>query len=225
MNSPISLLAPWSAIVAAAVIPPLVLLYFLKLKRREQPVSSTLLWKRAAQDLQVNSPFQRLRNNLLLLLQILVLLLGVLASTEPIWKRARAREKTLIVLVDQSASMSAVEADGRTRLEKAKELARQMVDDMGDNDQMMIVAFAERARTVASFTNDRTLLKKQIDAIEPTDAPTRLRDALTLAQAYSTPVGEGIGVTSSPLPPAHLILLSDGRIADVLEAYDPSADA
>lgn len=217
MNLPISLLAPWSALVAAAVIPPLVLLYFLKLKRREQPISSTLLWKRAVEDLQVNSPFQRLRNNLLLLLQILVLLLAVFAITEPIWKRAKAREKTIIVLVDQSASMSTVEADGRTRLEKARELARQMVDDMGAADQMMIVAFAERARTVASFTNDKTLLKKQIDAIEPTDAPTRLRDALTLAQAYSTPVGEGIGVTASPLAPAHLILLSDGRIADAAE--------
>jgi hypothetical protein len=217
MNWPLSLLAPWSALVAAAVIPPLVLLYFLKLKRREQAVSSTLLWKRAVQDLQVNSPFQRLRNNLLLILQLLILILAILAIMEPIWKRAKSREKMMIVLVDHSGSMSTVEADGRTRLEVAKEQAKRMVDDMGPNDQMMVISFAERAQAVASFSDDKTLLKRQIDAIEPTDASTRLRDAMTLAEAYSTPIGEGIGVTADPVAAAHLILISDGRIADTPE--------
>ena len=69
-------LTPLTALITAAIsVPLLLLLYFLKLKRREMLVSSTLLWKRAVQDLQVNAPFQRIRNNLLLWLQLLVLVL------------------------------------------------------------------------------------------------------------------------------------------------------
>ena len=78
-------LNPGIALAAAAiVIPSLLILYFLKLRRREMPVSSTFLWKKAIQDLQVNSPFQRLRRNLLLLLQLLLLMLLLLSLSRPV---------------------------------------------------------------------------------------------------------------------------------------------
>ena len=76
-------LTPFTALYAlAATLPLLLLLYFLKLKRREQTISSTLLWKRAIQDLQVNAPFQKIRRNILLLLQLLMLLAILLALAD-----------------------------------------------------------------------------------------------------------------------------------------------
>src|SRR5213595_3684695 len=106
----------WTAAAAAAVVvPALLVLYFLKLKRRELVVSSTLLWKKAIQDLQVNAPFQKLRRNLLLLLQLLLLLMLCLALSRPVSNYTPGAGKTSIILVDRSASMSALEGK-RTRL-------------------------------------------------------------------------------------------------------------
>src|SRR6478609_3056197 len=80
-----SFITPLAGIIAAALsISALLVLYFLKLRRREIVVSSTILWRKAVQDLQVNAPFQKLRRNLLLLLQLLVLAHLCLALSRPV---------------------------------------------------------------------------------------------------------------------------------------------
>ena len=215
LNWPIGLAA------AALTIPPLVALYFLKLKRREIPIPSTLLWKRAVQDLQVNSPFQRLRNNLLLWLQLLILLLAAIALARPIFLAEQKRAKAQILLIDRSSSMKVLEPDDKTRFEKAQEQAKLLIDDMEEDDQAMIIAFADRAQIVTPFTSDTDALKRLVDGLKPMEGLSRLGEALRLAEAYSQPQiigGETAGTDVTPVsaePDAHLILFSDGRIADI----------
>lgn len=207
-------------IAAALTLPPLIALYFLKLRRTTQLVPSTLLWKKAIEDLHVNAPFQRLRSSLLLLLQLLILLLGAFALGKPMFQTTKTFEDTVIILVDQSASMSVVEADGRTRLEQAKEQAKRQVDNMGDDSRAMVIAFSDRASVVASFDSDRAALKRKIDSIEQTQRTTTLSQAISLAEAYAQIDiigGEEGGTDRAPessAPPASLFLFTDGRIAD-----------
>ncbi len=209
-----NLLAPWyvPALAAAVALPPLILLYFLKLKRRQVPIASTLLWKRAVHDLQVNSPFQRLRNNLLLILQLLILIAAVMAISEPVKPSKRGIEKALVLLIDQSASMGTKEADGRTRLAIAKQEAHNIVRELGTSQRAMVIAFSDRARVVAAFTNDRSQLHAAIDTVEQSEGPSLLREAMELAEAHSTPIGEVTEVSSS-----QYILLTDGRLPDSAE--------
>src|SRR5215212_12022645 len=120
-----------AAFAAGIVIPTLLVLYFLKLRRREMTVPSTLLWRKAIQDLQVNAPFQKLRRNLLLLLQLLLLLLLTLALSRPVSNITPTAGKMTVIIVDRSASMAAIDINGKSRLEDAKRRAKDLVGTMG----------------------------------------------------------------------------------------------
>src|SRR3954452_22577531 len=114
-----------AAIAAGIVVPSLLLLYFLKLRRREMLISSTILWKKAIQDLQVNAPFQKLRRNLLLFLQLLLLALLLFALAKPVPNFTPTPAQTTVIFIDRSASMSAKTGDGKmTRLDEAKRRAK-----------------------------------------------------------------------------------------------------
>ncbi len=208
-----NLLNPIPAMIAAGiVVPALLLLYFLKLRRREFDVPSTLLWKKAIQDLQVNAPFQRLRRNLLLLMQLLLLLALLLAFARPVSRVARRAGKLTVVLIDRSASMSARDPDlkGRSRLDEAKRRAKDLVSGLSTDAAATVIAFDDSAETVQPFTADVGLLKRKIDAIEPTDRRTRLKLAYQLADAQTK--FDPDQLRSNIKPEVHLF--SDGRALD-----------
>ena len=85
---------------------------FSKLRRQPLEVPSTYLWKKSIEDLHVNSLWQRLRQNLLLFLQLLLIALAMLALLRPGWEGTKLDGNRFIFLVDNSASMSATDVDG-----------------------------------------------------------------------------------------------------------------
>ncbi|MGE5609355.1 MAG: vWA domain-containing protein [Bacillota bacterium] len=209
-------LNPWLAAAAAAVVvPSLLLLYFLKLRRREVDVSSTLLWKKAIQDLQVNAPFQRLRRNLLLLLQMLLLILLLLAFARPVMNYTPGMGKVAVILIDRSASMSAADLKGKTRLEEAKRQAKEMLDSMDKDGSAMVIAFDDTAEIIRSFTTDRALLRQAIDSIQSTDRRSKLKLAFQLAEAKAASFNPEQRGPLGPKP--EIWLYSDGRVLDADE--------
>lgn len=216
-------LAPMTAIyAAAAAVPLLVLLYFLKLKRRDQIISSTFLWRRAVQDLQVNAPFQRIRWSVLLLLQLLALAAILLALAQPVWLSSGGTAKRYVLLIDRSASMNATES-GRSRLDTAKDQARTVVDSLraggllslrNEADRAMVVAFDTHPHVMCNFTSDKRQLKAAIEAIRPSDGRSCLSEAITVSCAFAQTSAEQADTVSMG-PPAQVELFSDGRITDL----------
>src|SRR5690348_7549213 len=156
-SSPLSYTA-WA--VLAGVPVGIIALYFLKLRRRPVQVPSTLLWRRSLEDLHVNSLFQRLRKNLLLFLQLLVVLLAMLALLGPRFKGTSGQGQRYVLAIDESASMGATDASP-SRLEQAKQEARKVVANMESDDKAMVIAFSDRARVVSNYTSNRDLLRQR----------------------------------------------------------------
>ena len=117
----------WQWLLVLMIPPAIVLLYFLKLKRQPLEVPSTYLWHRTIEDLHVNSIWQKLRQNLLLLLQLLLLLLAILSLLRPYWEGSKLSGNRYIFLVDTSASMSSTDVKP-TRLETAKDMLINMIE-------------------------------------------------------------------------------------------------
>ena len=214
-----SFLNPMAAAIAAGVvIPSLLLLYFLKLRRREFDVPSTLLWKKAIQDLQVNAPFQKLRKNLLLFLQMLLLVLLLLALSRPIVNYSPGAGRLNVIAIDRSASMGARDIEGdKSRLDEAKRHARELVDSMDKNAQAMVIAFDDTAEIVRAFTSDRALLKQAIDSINPTDRRSALKTAFQLAEAKAMAFTTDQQQTAAGEVRPELWVYSDGRVLDAGE--------
>src|SRR3954447_22390028 len=105
----INTLATWQWAVLAAVPPAIIALYFLKLKRQPLEVPSTYLWHKSIEDLRVNSLWQRMRQSLLLFLQLLLVALAALALLRPGWSGSELLGDRSIFLIDNSASMGATD--------------------------------------------------------------------------------------------------------------------
>lgn len=195
------------------LIAPLVLFYFLKLKRPRMQVPSLMLWGRVLNDQRVNSPFQKFKRNILLLLQLLLLILLVLAAMQPYWRGGLKDADYVPVLIDTSASMAASdEPGGESRLDLAKQRARDMIDGLASNQQLCLISFANSARKLCAFTNNKRLLYQALDKAQIEDVPSRIEEALRMTQALS-----------QSYPFGRVVLLSDGNMpveADFELAFD-----
>jgi Ca-activated chloride channel family protein len=199
-----SFLAP-TAFILAALLPIILALYFLRLRREEQTVSSVYLWQQAVRDVAANAPWQRLRANWLLLLQLLFLAILILALARPFsWARGAAGH--LILIVDTSASMRAtdVAADGSSpdRLAAAVGAARALVDDLPAESPVTLIAAGDQARMLLLSSRDRGQLHRALDTLEATTGGADLTTALELAAA-------AVGNAQA----SEIVVLSDGGVS------------
>ncbi|HEX9105584.1 MAG TPA: BatA and WFA domain-containing protein, partial [Longimicrobiales bacterium] len=193
-------LAP-GAFFLGLLLPVIIALYLLKLRRTEREVSSVYLWRRMVRDLEANAPWQKLRPNLLMILQLLFLLAMILALARPFsWSEGLSGEAAILI-IDSSASMSATDT-APSRLEAAKARARQLVDELPSTARATIIEAGREAAVRLSSSRDRRQAHLAIDAIQPGTGGSDLTVALELASAIA-----------ARQPGTEIVVLSDGRVA------------
>lgn len=171
------------AILGVLVAIPVILLYILRLRRRETVVSSNFLWQQILRDNEANTPWQRLRRNILLLLQLIILALLVLALMRPAQVVPTITAGKTVVLLDASASMSATDINGDTRYQEAQREANLLLNDLTSDDQISVIRVGEIAEPLINYTNNFLAVRQAIFNSEVGQGNGDWATALTLAAA------------------------------------------
>ncbi len=197
-----SILSPLALLGAAVIGPLIIAIYLLKLRREERTISSTFLWRRVVRDVEANTPWQRLRRNLLLLLQLLLMLLLVVALARPFMTTQGISSGNLIMVIDRSASMGATD-ETPDRLGAAKQRALQLIDQLPDGGRATIIAIGGLMQVPVAATSDRRELRQAIEQIQlTTSGSSDLTQALTLASALAARESE-----------SEVAIISDGNVS------------
>jgi hypothetical protein len=166
------------------LLPLIVLLYLLKLRRDERKVSSTFLWQRMVRDLQANAPWQRIQHNLLLLLQLLFLIALIIAIIRPATRFSGIDNRTVVMIFDTSASMAASDIQP-DRLGSAKQTAVDLIGALPGDARVTIIAAGSKPTTLVSMSTDRRLINRAINELQPEAGGSNMADALQIASAIA----------------------------------------
>jgi VWA domain-containing protein/aerotolerance regulator-like protein len=194
-----SLLLP-AALAFGIIIPVILLLYFMRPKRQERVVSSTLLWQQAAQDLQASRPWQRLRITALLLLQILAAIVIVLVLARPATFINSPIGGNTIIILQASASMQATDIPPN-RFEEAKSNITNLIDGLGPGDQLSLITMAKTPQVLIAFSSDKSQLTSALQRAKVTNQDADLEQALSLATSLAA------GHTD-----AQVLVIGDGHV-------------
>jgi len=179
---------------------PILLLYLLRLRREDRVVSSVYLWQHVVRDLEANAPWQRLRSNLLLFLQLAALAALVLALAGPYFPSSRLQGSDLILILDTSASMGATDLRP-SRLGSARQEVLRLAASLPPQGRVTLIAASGVPQVLLAHSTDRGLLRATLDSLQPTAASSDLTPALHLAATLA-----------AESPQAEVVLLSDGQV-------------
>jgi Ca-activated chloride channel homolog len=150
-------------------------------------------------------------------LQLAGLAAGVVAIARPIERSTERTESEgrIVVLFDVSLSMMATDVDP-SRLEAAKEAARDFVDQVAPEIEVGLISFSGVVTTEVAPTLDREALDRGIDNLELAES-TAIGDALVAGTRLLTQLADdsqadsGEGGDAEEDTPGAIVLLSDGE--------------
>jgi hypothetical protein len=171
-------------------IPVVILLHFIRARKKKQNVSALFLWRQAKEQAETRRKFSP---SWLLALQLAFVTLAALALAQPSMVLASRPDRILIV--DTSASMAARDSEG-VRLERAIGEARDMLRGSG---QVALLRASTDAFVVQPLTTNISDIDTALGNLVAADEDGNLERAISLARSLS-PQAEIHVFTDNALP-------------------------
>ncbi len=154
---------------AAAVV----VLYLLKLRRRQVEVPFVHLWQQVLAEKQTTRLFSALKRILSLLVALLVVAALAFATGDPRYAGATDEGRTTVVLIDASASMQATDV-APSRLDAARERVAPLVAAMASADRMLVAQMDASTVPLSPLTSEPRLVEDGLERLRPTDVAADL---------------------------------------------------
>jgi von Willebrand factor type A domain len=199
-------LAAIGAVGAAAITA----LYLVRLRRRRVVVAFAPLWLGLAGEPRATRFSRRLRHWLSLALALALFGAIWVGAVDPHPAAVDLAGRSLVILIDRSASMSARDEPG-TRLQAAKARAIEIAAGLTPADRALIASFAADASAESGFETDPHRLARAIVAVTPSEESGDLPRALAFAAAV---------LHGRPGPT--VVLISDGGFSDDARRAPPA---
>ncbi|MEM9187159.1 MAG: BatA domain-containing protein, partial [Planctomycetota bacterium] len=192
----------------AAAAAPILIHLWMKRVHRETPWAAVRFLQAAVKR---HSRRLRLQEWLLLAIRTAIILLVVLAASKPVLETLGGLlgpgvRTHRVLVIDASMSMRYQHEDGVTLLDRAKRLAKEVVEGAGPGDQFSLCLMTGKpSAPVASATVDAAAVLAAIDATGPTDTASDLPATLAVVEAVVSAAADG----PSPADRREVVFLSD----------------
>jgi Ca-activated chloride channel family protein len=112
---------------------------------------------------------------------------------------------TVMLAIDVSLSMQSTDV-APTRIDAAKQAAKDFVKQLPPTFNVGLVAFAKSANVLVSPTKERAAIQQELDGLQLAEATATGEAVFSCMDAIRSVPADG----ASGLPPARIVLLSDG---------------
>ena len=168
------------------LIPIIIIFYILKQKAVEKPISSLFLWQEMYHNAEANTPWEKLKKNWLMILQMITLLIMIFAICSPYLLKGGTGADHAVVVIDNSASMSTIYEGDRTRLDVAIEEAVTYVKGLRGGTGISVIVSSADAVMVYSDGQTKNQAIEQIRAIQPTNIAGDAQAGIEMVKAMQT---------------------------------------
>ena len=151
-----------------ALVPVIIFMYLLKQKAEKKEVPSLFLWKETYHNIEANTPWEKLKKNWLMILQIILFCVLIFALMSPFLAGCGRNSDHVVIVIDNSGSMNAVHDGQNTRLDKAISEASDYVKGLRIGTGISLITSNDEAVLTVSSTEDKDDVIKKIKEIQPT---------------------------------------------------------
>ncbi|MDR0337858.1 MAG: VWA domain-containing protein [Planctomycetaceae bacterium] len=171
--------AAWFLLLLAI---PIILFYILKIRLRQESVSTIMFWQQVFEERRSRSFWRWLRHILSLVLSLLFLFLLTGSVLNPVWD-SRQKPARCVIIVDNSAGMNTVtDSRGTTRLDQVKSQLNRILTTNAVARQTAIITAGGTPQIIVGFTDHLGTLRRCVESIKPTDYATTLASAVELSE-------------------------------------------